>query len=1410
MRADTAAFALANSAPFKEPRYVVELSFDSANTTLGYFTSHSDAALPGGGTVTHGTVEKIGGTSQTLNPEQARSTIGAISFTLTDAASAVTDLLNAQLTAGRSTRRQRARVHVGYEGKAWADYTRIATQMVDGITFEDGTYAIRCTDIQREMRKDIFEAAATTLATTLTADATTVEVYDSSKFSMVAHGASYSDAPNSTVGYLLIQDEAIRYTGKTATQFTGCTRGALNTRAAEHKVDTGATAERRTEVQEYVYIEMPAVKLAYALLTGILYGQGGATLPGAWHCGIPTSYVRTADFTGIGTDMWDPADDTKGFPVRFEGLGKIDGKKFLEEEILLLCGIFAPVYTDGALGLKRMANVLAGAGYVAQLDERNVVDHGALEHDFRALRNQLRIDWNYEPLRKDTTRTTLLADANSLTVHGRAEPLKRKFRGLHGSRHSSAMLAQRFDGLRDRYSAPPLRLGAKCLHSMNAIEVGDIVRVKLSSVRDFVKGGSLDRSMEVQNISVDWITGNVALKLFGSSAAPGALAPTSDSISLANDLYGAAGTNLATVLTISAGHITANGNLPAGTYYYLGDLTLDAGVTVTINGTVQLRVRGHHTINGKYDGAGRGYAGAAAPAADCNQPYDACLVYEDDTAAGTAGYLGSTIAAGRMHAMRATVNYVDSAHLWHARGQVVSGVNAVAPDVNIAYDGTTLSGIPADLSGTSGSAGGVTGVLGPFNQWSKTATAGAGGASGAGLAIISRGVSFGAAGKIDLSGADGALGGKIDAVGGFYFYSGSGAGGAPGACYFLLDGTLAAAPEINATTCVALQGKTPIPTDAVLAAEDEPHGYVTWTDVVAGTYYTPHTGPAGTSSDPIPDLSGSAAFRVRYIPASQTASADAPAGKLTAPTGLTLSSGTAELLTHPDGTLTPRIKATWTAALDARAIGYELRFKQYGDAEYNYAPPVIGVSTVIAWLAPVLDGASYTVEIRTLGGLREVSDWVVISGFFALGKLDPPSAPTNPRFTDPLLEWDGISDADRRGYIARYRTDGGTDWNSATPAHGQTYLTDSRLDVSNIVAGAVKFLIRALDTSGIMSASVTLDADLRPPSPTLFLISRQPDGTREITMGGATPADFEGWVVRQYLGTTSDWSAMTAMHGGVVKSSPWETNLLAAGTYTFACKQRDWAGNESATPIFITTAIGDPRLAGTVEDVVEEPTWTGTKTNCYVDTATGWLLANGTGTWASAPAQWAAWTEFNTAPVSPINYVREIDIGAVTSYTPLVTITADGTQTIEEAHCDDGSSWTAYVTVGTLITSRYIRIRATIAGSYPKIKMMRTILSGAPVSEFISDLSTSTLAACTPSPSCSTSGYRIAAGDIRLPILKNYVVIKTVGITLQSVGAGWTWVLIDKDTAVGPRIKIYNASGTLADAVIDAEIKGLA
>lgn len=325
-----------------------------------------------------------------------------------------------------------------------------------------------------------------------------------------------------------------------------------------------------------------------------------------------------------------------------------------------------------------------------------------------------------------------------------------------------------------------------------------------------------------------------------------------------------------------------------------------------------------------------------------------------------------------------------------------------------------------------------------------------------------------------------------------------------------------------------------------------------------------------------------------------------------------------------------------------------------------------------------------------------------------------------------------------------------------------------------------------------------------PPNVASLLVSRQSDGTRQFdwTLPGATPPDLAGYKIRYRVGTDAGWgwNDLEPLHEGLLTASPWETNQLDAGEYTFAIKAVDDSKIESEAATFVIADLADQRLAGVLVSVLPHTQgWPGTKTDCHIEGTA--LVANDTQTWASKTS-WGAWTRWNTTPENPIIYEHTvIDIGGVLPFTPLVDVIAEGSAVVEESHSNDNSTYSSWAAVGTLVTARYIKVRVTLTAPGTDIGVINLInikLSAESITEEINDLDTSSLA----------GSYRIGTGDIRLPISKPYQVISQVQLTLQNVGAGWTWELVDKDSTVGPRIKIYNASNALADASVDAFIRG--
>lgn len=393
------------------------------------------------------------------------------------------------------------------------------------------------------------------------------------------------------------------------------------------------------------------------------------------------------------------------------------------------------------------------------------------------------------------------------------------------------------------------------------------------------------------------------------------------------------------------------------------------------------------------------------------------------------------------------------------------------------------------------------------------------------------------------------------------------------------------------------------------------------------------------------------------------------------------------------------------------------------------------------------------------------------------------------------LTWGVTGSADV--YRIRYRLSLG-DWVTLplqSARHAEIIVPESGL--LDVEVTAINALGQQQPTPATLSYTLQGKA-YPPPDVSTFTVQAQADGTRQFSWTlTSPPLDLAGFEIRYASGSASDYDAMTPLHTGVLTASPYELNQLAAGTYTFAIKAVDLSGNYSAGALFVTSlTLPDPRLADAVWSSDEwAEAWPGTATDCHADGATGWLVADET-----AASPWVrTWSgTWITTPASPIVYERVIDLGAITEFTPSATVTASGTATVTESHSDDGVTYSSYAALGARFSARYLKVRVSVSGAAPGLKGLFVVLTAQLRRETLADVATGSL----------TGAYRIATGHVRLPITGSYTAIKSVQVALQNVGAGWSWELLDKDTATGPAIKIYNGSGTLADATIDADIVG--
>jgi hypothetical protein len=713
---------------------------------------------------------------------------------------------------------------------------------------------------------------------------------------MVTHGSAYSDAPNSTVGYVRIEDEVIRYRDKTPDSLIvdgASGRGCLNTKAVAHAVDVGTSAERRTKVEEFIYLEGPGPQLAYAVLTGQIYGTGH-TLPDNWHLGIDPDFVRVTDFTGIGLDLWNPSDDAATQPFLYTGLKQQDGKKFLESQIYLLLGCYSPVYADGTIGLRKMTGIISDASPVVTLTERELIELSELEHDYSSVHNNFRIDWAWNPISEAYERDTGFVDGDSVDAHGESPLTNYAFKGLHSSRATDSTVATRLDSIRDRYSEPPQTLTATVFGSLNRIEVGDIARLRVPDtiLRDFAgPSGDYNRSFEVQQRTYDWLSGDVALALFGSSARPPAIPSTKDPTgrALPDAWYTSAGASLSTVIPI-AGNLASPGSyvisgsssliVGAAIFYWDSDLTIPNGCNITITGNVQIRIRGFLTLNGTITGTGGGMAGVSDPG---TLPWDTSF-------AGNPGFVGSSRAWDGIKS-KGQIPRSGSLNGQSISVPVTRGQYDAFPFLTLQVVDGQLVGLPTDLRGTGGGPGGR--LVNVSNNLDNTGDAGA--AGGAGLAIICRGMGFGVSALITLNGVSTATTSAVFNVNGVACYPGAGGAGGPGALLILLDGNNISIPVITgkfiATTGSISQSGNPMrskedvltlntPTFA-LDVPGPPHAGYSDPSLIGPWIWDRENNQITMSAL---DMSN-AAHRIQYIPIPQSAEPDSD-GRPPAPTNL--------------------------------------------------------------------------------------------------------------------------------------------------------------------------------------------------------------------------------------------------------------------------------------------------------------------------------------------------------------------------------------------------------------------------------------------------------------------------------------------------------------------------------------------
>lgn len=413
------------------------------------------------------------------------------------------------------------------------------------------------------------------------------------------------------------------------------------------------------------------------------------------------------------------------------------------------------------------------------------------------------------------------------------------------------------------------------------------------------------------------------------------------------------------------------------------------------------------------------------------------------------------------------------------------------------------------------------------------------------------------------------------------------------------------------------------------------------------------------------------------------------------------------------------------------------------------------------------------------------------------------------------------------GYQVQYKLSSAAAWTDAGTTAG------TRIAIAPIDAKQqYDVRVRAVNTLGVVSAWASVlnyyvtGKTARPSQVADFRVAQDIDyyyRTQErFSWSEVADADLAGYRIRAKIGQGHAWEDLTALHHGLLRTSPWKTTIyqLYSGVYTAAIVAVDTSGNESL-PTYLQSQYNwsdnRSRLIYAVE--AHRTAWRLPETSApfvltnLVPDKDGALISSSTLTWDDLTSwdDWIAWSgESASSALSARVISPVIDLGTVydglnigighrskgTKQTRLLRYYKARVEDRWQVSNRNRGAATSGSTSGTFRgLIRYVQFAAEITrdpqADYMLLLELRfSVFVAANDEEQLLDVDTSTWAGS-------------AASGRQVPTRLSGVA--QIQIVLQSVGAGWSWETISKSP---PTIKIYDAQGSPADAVVDVVLRG--
>lgn len=287
-------------------------------------------------------------------------------------------------------------------------------------------------------------------------------------------------------------------------------------------------------------------------------------------------------------------------------------------------------------------------------------------------------------------------------------------------------------------------------------------------------------------------------------------------------------------------------------------------------------------------------------------------------------------------------------------------------------------------------------------------------------------------------------------------------------------------------------------------------------------------------------------------------------------------------------------------------------------------------------------------------------------------------------------------------------------------------------------------------------------------------------------------SDFKGFEVRYNNNPNElDWENATAAHEGFLTETSFYTNLIPSSARVILVKSIDYFDIYSENAAYLVKDLPVTYVTNEVDRISFTPGFEGTKTGCSV--VSGELVADDTGglLYSGNPnALVYTGGDFYEATYEQLTYEDEFEVTSEGEF--IVDIDFEGIGYSVVYKPASQTEWLPVVEGQILEVGTY-DIRIDILGGKVRGKIIEldVVIDAEDIIEDFADLEITN-----------------ATNGIRLPLVKEYSIIKIVSVSIQGDTSAVGYKVIDKNPSTGPLIKLIDIDGNFVTGTFDATIKG--